>query len=623
MIEAVKKQTFEWRRYIPLVIALIIVGKVLWQFPRRNWLPKKTGQTTSVVPGGAETGRASKGVQHIVLISIDTCRADHLGCYGYSRDTSPNIDTLAATSIVFNHAVSPVPMTLPSHCSMLTGTTPPYHEVRDNIGYRLGEANVTLAETLREEGFATGAVVASYVLDSDFGMDQGFDTYEDRIYKGDGMSRLGNERKAERVTKLAELWLEKHRREKFFLFVHYYDPHTPHEFHEQFPFTSWPFISTGKDRYDSEIAYTDHWIGKVIDKLKQLGLYDSTLIILTGDHGEALMEHGESTHSYFIYHSNIHVPLMFKLPGSAVASRIYDVAGLVDIVPTVCGMLGIDAPVGVEGQDLSIYFCPEPPSGRDNQLYCESLTATTYGAESLAGVVTNRYKYIQTTRPELYDLFEDPREKDNVIKEQSQRAQTLRDSLMAMLIKENDSDSDGRMSLDAESLKRLHSLGYVGGGITDNSDLGQSRDDPKDLVGFHNSYKELIDLVYTEKYGQAKKLARKLIERLPRFHGNIMTSLAQVLATHPDEHVRDADTAVFIAEHGANLSEYKEVLFLDVLAMAYAVAGRFERAVRTAEMAIELAVEEDSNAQADDIGRRLKLYEHQRPFIRTKEYFSQ
>ena len=206
-------------------------------------------------------------IRNVLLISIDTCRADRLGCYGYSRRTTPNIDALAAEAVLFTHAVAPVPLTLPSHSSMLTGTIPPYHRVHNNDNYRLGESNVTLAEVLSENGFATGAVIGAFVLDSQFGLAQGFETYNDSLKERNKRTLTSyNERTADEVTRLANNWLQEHFNERFFLFLHYFDPHIPYKPHKI------PGPSSQKDLYDGEIVYTDQYIGKVIKKLKHLGL---------------------------------------------------------------------------------------------------------------------------------------------------------------------------------------------------------------------------------------------------------------------------------------------------------------------------------------------------------------
>ena len=212
--------------------------------------------------------------RNVVLISIDTCRADHLSCYGYKQKTTPNIDALAAEGILFETVVSPCPMTLPSHASMLTGTIPVYHGVHDNLGYRLAESNITLAETLKDAGFTTGAAISAFVVDSQFGIDQGFEVFDDRFKTPIEGSKI-EQRRGDETTGLCLDWLEENKDQRFFYFLHYYDPHSAYEPPE-------PFASTfAQNPYAGEIAFADHCIGQVITKLKKLDLYDSTLIIIT------------------------------------------------------------------------------------------------------------------------------------------------------------------------------------------------------------------------------------------------------------------------------------------------------------------------------------------------------
>ena len=448
-----------------------------------------------------------KEIRHIVLVSIDTCRADYLSCYGYRRQTTPNIDKFAEESILFTNVISPVPLTLPAHSSMLTGSIPPYHGIHDNFDYRLDESNVTLAEILKEAGFTTGAIISAFVLDSLFGLDQGFDTYNDE-FEEEHMALNISERKGDEASRFALQWLDQHKDEKFFLFLHYYDPHSGYEPPE-------PFASQFSDSpYAGEIAYTDDCIGVVIKKLKELGLYDSSLIIITGDHGEMLGEHGESTHMYFIYQSAIKVPLIFKLPGRGKGERIDEPVGIIDIVPTICSALGIAIPSGVQGKALF----GQSRAGKDRYIYCESLYATKYGGNSLLGVVTDEFKYIQTTRPELYDLVKDPREMNNLVKKQPQRARILQDRLKQILEQSvRKDDSESKLELDEQARKRLESLGYVGGGVTEDFDFDQSKDDPKDLIGFHAQGGKAHTLIRQKKYEEAETICEKMVEERPQY----------------------------------------------------------------------------------------------------------
>jgi arylsulfatase A-like enzyme/Flp pilus assembly protein TadD len=447
------------------------------------------------------------------LISIDTCRADYLSCYGYPRQTTPNIDAIAEEGILFENVISPVPITLPAHSSMLTGTIPPYHGVHDNGNYQLDESNVTLAQILKQSGFTTGGIISSLVLDPVFGINQGFDTYNDQFEEE--RKTLGNitERIGAEASHFAITWLQQHKDEKFFLFLHYFDPHAAYVPPE-------PFASKFADNlYAGEIAYTDHCIGLVLSKLKELELYDSTLIIITADHGEMLNEHGEPSHGYFIYQSAVKVPLIFRLPGKVTPRRIKGIVGLVDITPTICSLLGIEVPSQIQGMDLSACIKGHQPEVHDRHFFCECFTATKYNGNSLLAVVTDRWKYIQTTRPELYDLVKDPHETKNLINQQPHQGRILQDRLKQILEKSVRKDKlNDKIVLDNERRERLESLGYVAGGVIEDFNFDQTRDDPKDLINFHNANMNVIPLLAQEMYDQAKVVAEKLVHERPDCH---------------------------------------------------------------------------------------------------------
>ena len=451
-------------------------------------------------------------IPNILLISIDTCRADYLSCYGYSRKNTPNIDRMAKSGILCENVISPVPITLPAHSSILTGTNPPYLGIHNNYDH-LGTFNVTLAELLKKNGFTTGAIISAFVLDSQFGMDQGFDSYNDQFKE---KHQAGNiyERKGTETSRFAIEWLDKHKDEKFFLFLHYFDPHREYEPPE-------PFASEyASNLYAGEIAYTDHCIGQVISKLKKLGLYDSAFIIVTGDHGEMLGEHGEASHSYFIYQGAIRVPLIFKLPGKHKSKVIKKMIGLIDIAPTICGLLGIEVPSEVQGMDLSSSFGRKKLPDRSRYLYCESLEPTKYDANSLLGVVTDQWKYIQTTRPELYDLIKDPAESHNLLDSQHKQASLLKGHLTS-IVKEQlrKEEADSRFELDEQALAKLRGLGYVGGSVDETFDFNHTKDDPKDLIDFHNLHMVATSHVSKKKYSEAEALCKKQFDQKPDFWG--------------------------------------------------------------------------------------------------------
>ncbi|MBW8002796.1 MAG: sulfatase-like hydrolase/transferase [Planctomycetes bacterium] len=450
-------------------------------------------------------------IRNVILISIDTCRADHLSCYGYPCNTTPNIDAVAKEGFLFENAISPIPQTLPAHTSMLCGTIPPYHGVHDNDGYRVGQSNLSIAEILQQKGFTTGAIVSTFILNSRFDMNQGFDSYDDKFEEK--LSSLGFlERRGLEATERANKWLEKQKDEDFFLFLHYYDPHSQYIPPE-------PFATEYKDDpYAGEIAYTDYCIGLVLKKLKELKLYDSSLIIITADHGEMLKEHGERTHGYYIYQSAVKVPLIIKLPNQREGRRISQTVGLIDIMPTICSLLGFDVPADIQGIDLSPAFSGRKLSKQQRYLYCESLYPTKYGASSLLGIVTDRWKYIQTTRPELYDIVEDPYENTNLIRKHPQQARILQDKLKQILEQTvSSSKKDSKMELSDEAKQRLEALGYVTGAVTEEFEFDQTKEDPKNLIAFHVLLAGVPVLIQERQYAIAKSVCRELISVRPKF----------------------------------------------------------------------------------------------------------
>ncbi len=446
---------------------------------------------------------------NVLLISIDTCRADHLSCYGYHRKTTPNIDAIAGEGVLFANVITPVTNTLPAHCSMLTGTNPPYHGVHDNYNYQLPDSNVTLAETLRNQGYVTGGFVSSFVLDSQFGLDQGFDTYDDDVDAGSRPAPVLSERRAEAVNRPAIKWLEEHAADRFFLFLHYYDPHAPYE-------PPQPFATEfSDDLYAGEIAYVDRQIGEVVAKLKHLGLYDSTLIVITADHGEGLGDHSEDSHGFFVYHSTTKVPLIVTAPNHRMARRIDEPVALIDIVPTILGHLGIPAPSGVYGHDLSGCLTGKAHP-KERHIYSESLVPTKYGCNPLFGVQTAREKYIESLRPELYDLVSDPGETVNIVKEQPQRVSSLRQRLRDLIAQQlRTQEDEATLALDDESVRRLGSLGYVGGPVRETFDFDSGDEDPKDFVRIFEKLMLMTGHFYSGNYQMVRTLCDEILALRP------------------------------------------------------------------------------------------------------------
>ncbi len=441
----------------------------------------------------------------VILITIDTLRADHLGCYGYSKIHTPSIDSLSADGVQFENAYSAVPITLPSHATMMTGAYPMKTGMHDFSGNRLSAGQPTMAGILRRQGYATGAVVASAVLDSRFGLNSGFDFYYDhfdfnRLSEAnlDAMERPGNLVMDEALKWLQAL-LQANSHRKFFLWVHLYDPHYPYN-------SPPPFAAEYRDHpYDGEIAFADSQVGRLTSFLKKGKLYDDTLIVLAGDHGEGLGEHGEKTHGFFIYNSTLHVPLIIKpatikpaasKPARAAAHRnVAAPVSLVDLLPTVLDSLQMPIPNEAQGRSLTSLLRGEAATAASD-LYGETyLPRIHFNWSELRGIRKNRYHFIDAPRPELYDLEADPGELHNLFPTRQAVSAELRAQL-ARVIKQDTPGQETveKTSLDPEMLERLKSLGYaaVSSGATATlSDT--SLPDPKDRLSVYDLISDAID----------------------------------------------------------------------------------------------------------------------------------
>jgi arylsulfatase A-like enzyme/Flp pilus assembly protein TadD len=440
-------------------LPVLLAALVLW----RERSPTKT----------ASAAAARRGPFSILLITLDTVRADHIGAYGYRRGRTPSIDALAAEGIRFARAQTPVPLTLPAHASILTGTYPTFHGVRTNGGYFLPPQAETLAESLKNRGYRTAAFVSSFVLDSRFGLDQGFDAYSDRMNTGGGIKDLQSERSAGEVFSDFDAWLPSvDGGTPFFCWLHFYDPHLPYEPPE--PFKSDPALSP----YDGEIANVDLAVGRVLERLRSRGLYENTLVVLAGDHGEGFGEHGESGHGIFCYQETMAVPLLVRIPGGR-PGVIDEVCSLVDVMPTVLAAVGETIPASVQGLALL------PPAAgernKDREFYFESLYAKeSMGAAPLAGLLKNGWKYIDLPRAEYYDLGTDAGEKRNLLPGEAARAEGLKTRLAEWQAQGLRQNLDALRTLSAEERRRLESLGYLSAGAP--RPAGAVLPDPKDLL---------------------------------------------------------------------------------------------------------------------------------------------
>jgi choline-sulfatase len=403
---------------------------------------------------------------NVVLITIDTLRADHVGCYGDRQALTPTLDDLARQGVLFRTAVAQVPLTLPSHCSIMTGTYPTFHGVRDNLGYVLAGDPPTLAAILKQNGYDTAAFVGAEVLDARRGLNHGFDTYSSPFRRKIGRDNplVFNlqelRRPAEAVVNDALGWMNAQRRgqgKPFFVWIHLYDPHQPYEPPE-------PFRTRLNDRYNAEIAYSDDAIGKFFEYLRDHALYDKTLIIATSDHGESLGEHGEKTHGYFIYDSTLLVPLIIKAPaGAGIPARRIDTAvRSIDIAPTVLQLAGIPSPTTIQGAGLLSLMEGKAAASREDFTYCETFYPAEFGWSALRALRITRYKYIDAPRPELYDLQADPHELHDIAGTRRDVALQLKSQLSSLVDKASSKSTAHLAAVSPGDTEMMASLGYVG-----------------------------------------------------------------------------------------------------------------------------------------------------------------
>ncbi len=541
---------------------------------------------TALTAAQATAQTPQKSAPNVVLITIDTLRADHLGCYGYKQIKTPNIDGLAADSSRFERAYTVVPVTLPSHTAMLTGTYPMLSGMHDFSANKLSPQQGTMATVLKQAGYATGAVVASAVLDSRFGLNQGFDFYYDhfdfsRLEEAnlDEMERPGNV-----VADQALDWLGKNSQKKFFLWMHLYDPHYPYRPPEPYSreYASQP--------YDGEIAFADEQVGRLLRFLKDKGLYQNTVIVLSGDHGESLGEHGEKTHGFFIYNVTMHVPLIIHLPGKPATQTVADPVSLVDLMPTVLAATGLDIPSQVQGRSLLSALRGEKID-RDRTLYGETfLPRLHFNWSELRGAENAKYHFIDAPRPELYDLTKDPGELRNLFPEKKAVAEEMRAKL-AGLIREYSAGKElaEKTGLDPALMERLKSLGYAGfSGGGDPTITNRDLPDPKDRIA---TYELISDAIADSQHGRYPESIEKLKAAIKTEPQSVSAHYLQGLNYYRSKMFPEA---VDELQKTVQLSpDYSLAIFN--LGMAQAHAGQIDPAIATLQRALQL---DSSNFEA-------------------------
>lgn len=619
-------------------------------------------------------GCGRKQPPNLLLLTLDTTRADRLGCYGYSSADTPVMDHLARTGTLFERAFTPAPLTLPAHASLLTGMEPPEHGLRINGQNRLDESVTTLAESLKAKGYETAAFPASYVLHSRFGLNQGFDVYDDK-WIGDGSAGGGlrRQREGRLVVDNALKWLGGRKsRSSFFCWVHLFEPHAPYEIHREL------FGAKYAGRpYDAEIAYTDMQVGRLMEYLKARDLADQTLVIIAGDHGEGLGDHDERDHGYTLYNATLHVPLIICGSGvTASGSRVKENVSLSGIYAAALELL-----TGEKGPGSFAAAC----SGRDvpdQPVYAETLNPMySFNWAPLHAVIRGRWKYIRAPEAELYDMQADMNEAVNLLNAHREAAADLAAVLSGM---ERDfvAVDSGAVHLSAADRQALRSLGYTGGGSVAEDAAGLP--DVKDMLPLLNRSFEAQRLLVRGKALDAAGIMQDVVRRDPanlsfRFllakalyrarrleeASALLNESMEMIAPQTDRDVSvrictlhaavlggmgdfgagaacarraveldpesataanglawmlatlggatDADEAIRWAEKAVELSGGVDASHYDTLAAAYAAAGQYDKAVATALKALELARAERRLPLINSIQKRLELYRNGQP----------
>jgi len=505
----------------------------------------------------------------VIIVSIDTLRADHLPLYGATGVETPSLDAFAKDAILFENAYSHVPLTLPSHVTLLTGLLPEATGVRNNLGYRFDSAaHPSIPTLLKAKGYATGAAVSAYVLRGSTGLASAFDDYDDRIDASSEGGALGDLQRAGDETEAAAIaWIDAKKDRPFFYLLHLFEPHAPYAPPE-------PFASRyASHPYDGEIAAADAILGRFLDALKKNGIYDRATILVLSDHGEGLGEHGEAQHGIFLYREAIHVPLLLKLPnGEMKRKRIASPVQLADVMPTIAGIAGFDVPEKARGVSLVEVARNHAPA--DRRVFSETMYPRIHlGWSNLASLVDSSYHYIDAPRPELYDVETDVAEKRNVLSDQRRVYASMRSE-----VESHDRTLELPKNVDPEEAAKLAALGYLGS----SSNAAQSGElpDPKDRIGDLDVTGRATALYQHGKYAEAIAMLRDVLARNPSL-ADAWSLLARSLeaAGHPEEAIdaykKTIEAAPMLAQ-GTAIS----------IAELYMRSGKFDDAIQHAELAL-------------------------------------
>lgn len=474
----------------------------------------------------------------IILITIDTIRDDYISCYPPYKDNTPHIKEFCKDSIIFQNAYTPVPQTLPSHVSIFTSLYPNRHGVYSNSVFKLKADVMTITKLLKSNGYETGAVVAAYILHSRYGLSEGFDKYIDEMPSDNIMPSQNAQITADEVTKRTIKLIDNFKQKKFFIWIHYFDPHTPYspplKYRQKYP-----------NAYAGEVAFVDDEIGNLFFYLKKNNLYDNSLIILTGDHGESLGEHGENGHGYFLYNTTLRIPFMIKFPHSKFKGKIIPQEVItLDIFPTLCSFLNYNCSSShLEGKNL-LNLISNDKSG--NPLIHQSIFAGTkvpeidFGWAPLAAIMKKGWKYIESPLPELYNYENDPKEENNLYNTNHQLKNKLSKELTIWLAKEKEKEIDSKIKADPESMEKLQALGYIGGRFHTPK---QQHTDVKSMKITISVLDQSTALLNQGKHTEAIAMVENEIERLEK--ENIPAPFLYSIAAYYHSKNKNIDKAIY------------------------------------------------------------------------------
>ena len=546
--------------------------------------------------GGWRYARASAPVSGpIIVISVDTLRADHLPAYGYAKVKTPAIDALAADGAVFERAYSHAPQTLPAHASILSGRLPFETGVRDNVGFTVKDGERLLPQMLRDRGFTTGGIVSAYVLRKETGIAQGFDFFDGDMPPSSPELSIGQvQRDGGESERIAEHWLDSIGTSRAFLFLHLYEPHKPYAPPDRF---------AAYAPYDGEIAYTDEIVGRLVKYLKAHQLYDRSTIVLLSDHGEGLGDHGEQEHGLFVYDEAIHVPLIIKQEGNSGAGRrIADLVQHIDLVPTILDLVKAPGVGGLRGRSLKPLLegtgTLTPPA-----VYSEALYARYhFGWSELTSLTDERFRYIKAPREELYDLARDPHERTNIAAERPQPRQALRGALDRVAA---GATIQAPSEVSADARERLQALGYVGAQTDISTSPGDVLPDPKDKREILERYRAAVDFASQRQWPQAIALLQQILGDDPEM-ADVWSQLA-LFATRVDRF----DLSVDAYKHYIALKPQEPTAYIGAAAGLLKLR-KLDEAREHASLAADVAAESDrrSKASAHEMLAKIALARH-------------